>query len=551
MLAKLSRTLQNQFSNYFFSSSGYLYCSANSLFTLGTSNFTIEFWFNATSVAQQIGLIQSDLLATSTNNKWYVAFTGTQLRFGTHSTGGFTCNANWSPSANRWYHIAVTRSATGVLFFVDGVQLTTTVTGNPIAYNLGQNGISIGAISPNIYSNSSYISNVRISTTAIYTTAFSPPARSTPIAPLASTVLCMPLVDDIFDYSQTSATITNNNNVSLVTGNSSTLGQIVREIVQVCTGQITATSQLQIFDKSTSFITNTVASNWQLVFPTALTDASNVFVMRSACVNASKFKYARFILKGTGGNETFTEPKGGTANVYAKSDLTTVNVEMVGCTSVNTTSGYIKNSSYYHATSEGFKPGSYDIYISASSRHLLIYTEYNSTSNKVPLFAIFEHPETNITTYKNTLPVITYRGSGSTMLDTTTSRDTTNPVANNVAQAIDGYNIISGKTNVIISAASVSEDRPSTFDFGAYFSDSANKDDRLPTKDEGRKIISKDFIYFDPKNGHEFKNLSTLSNVFFIPNSINFCPLEYVYVNGQKSFMCMPLSSAVLLVPME
>ena len=60
-----------------------------------------------------------------------------------------------------------------------------------------------------------------------------------------------------------------------------TVGEILEEAVKVITGTVTASSALTVFDPATSVINTTAATNWELVFPTATTALSNVFVLRS------------------------------------------------------------------------------------------------------------------------------------------------------------------------------------------------------------------------------------------------------------------------------
>ena len=551
MLAKLSKNLQSQFTNYFFSTNRSLYFSPNAAYAFGTGNFTIEFWINSTAVTAN-GYIQSDINGTSTNNKWYVSYSGGALRFGTHATGGFTCTLLWPQSANKWHHVAITRNSGAIRFYVDGVQYTPSTSGST-AFSLSQNGVSLGVISSSVYSNS-YFCNVRLSTTAVYTANFTPPSLNDPIQPLESTVLCAPLLEDIYDYSINNAVITSNGIIDRVTSSTITLGQIAREIVKVCIGQITSVDGLEVFQKETSYIINSVQPNWELIFPATITDKTNVFILRSRCVNTNKFKYARFMLKGTASNEAFVEAKGGLANVYSKVDFTTVSIEMNSCLSVNTTSGFSRNNTYYHASQEGFKPGTSDLYISASSRHLLMYSQYNASTNTVPLFAVMEFPENNISSSKNLIPALAYRGSGHALTESVMSRDTTSVTtpARNVCQIPDGYLVTSGKTAAIVSIFFSSTDaKILTLDFGTTFSESLKSEDRLPLGTPERNLISRDIIFYDTKNGHYFANATTLTDVYFIPQAAAYCPLEYVYTYNTKNFLCLPLSSAVVLVPME
>ena len=80
--------------------------------------------------------------------------------------------------ANRWYHIAVTRSSNDMNLFIDGELITTTDLTGFTVYSNTDDAFSIGSqksSASNVMNG--YISNARIiKGTALYTSRFTPPA---------------------------------------------------------------------------------------------------------------------------------------------------------------------------------------------------------------------------------------------------------------------------------------------------------------------------------------------------------------------------------------
>ena len=164
----------------FSGSAAYLYAPSNTAFAFGTGDFTVEGWvyFNSTSGNQPLG--QSDAIGSSTNNKWYLNYTGGQLVFATHASGGFSCSTPFTPSTGIWYYITVTRSSGTMRLFINGVSGSVTTTGTPSGYNLGQGGLTVGGISGPSYLNG-YIQDLRLTKgVARYTATFTPPTAALP-----------------------------------------------------------------------------------------------------------------------------------------------------------------------------------------------------------------------------------------------------------------------------------------------------------------------------------------------------------------------------------
>jgi hypothetical protein len=111
-------------SYYFNGSSGYLLSPATPQLTLGTGNFTLEYWLYLNSTSQQ-GIFGTR--PQSTNGIYPVMYflSGT-LRYNVNSTDVISA----SISSSTWYHIAVSRSGSSTKMFINGTQAGSTYTDN-------------------------------------------------------------------------------------------------------------------------------------------------------------------------------------------------------------------------------------------------------------------------------------------------------------------------------------------------------------------------------------------------------------------------------------
>ena len=172
-------------SAYFNGSTSYLYAQPNTAFAFGTGDFTVEGWVYFNSVSGNQGICQSDAIGNSTNDKWFLNYSGStnKLQFGTHNAGGFFCTIPFTPSTGTWYYVTAVRSSGTIYMFVDGVSGTVTTTGTPSGWNLNQNGMVVAGVSTpptNIYLNG-YIQDLRLTKgVARYTATFTPPTAALP-----------------------------------------------------------------------------------------------------------------------------------------------------------------------------------------------------------------------------------------------------------------------------------------------------------------------------------------------------------------------------------
>jgi len=181
---------------------------ANSAFTFGTGDFTIEGWVwssNAISTANGIFQQGTSFPQTSTSNT---------VAFGTVNSGQtwqiYAKNTNTASSAtwviNTWYYFAVVRNSGTTVLYINGIAVIT-VTADTTNYTGTYFGI--GEIYSNVGYHTGYISNFRVvKGTALYTANFAPPTG--PLTAVSGTQLLTLQNATIVDNSSNAFTITNN-----------------------------------------------------------------------------------------------------------------------------------------------------------------------------------------------------------------------------------------------------------------------------------------------------------------------------------------------------
>ena len=186
--------------------SQYLTTPANTAFTFGTGDFTIECWiYTNSSTTQRIVSTGNNLyefLLINTGANVYLDFFD--------GTADTTTGVNYVPQ-NQWVHVAVTRSGTALQLFINGV-----VSGSSTnSVNLADNGtLAIGRYSASAIDYfSGYISNLRIvKGTAVYTSNFNTPRFTLPsITNTSLLLLALDTNNFIKDYSPNAFTMTNVN----------------------------------------------------------------------------------------------------------------------------------------------------------------------------------------------------------------------------------------------------------------------------------------------------------------------------------------------------
>lgn len=172
-------------SSVYFDGSSYLTPPVNPAFAFGTSDFTVEAWFNSTDITKA-GAIFDNRNPDVRDQGFGFFLTSSKINFGTASINyrvGVT-----TLLSNTWYHVALSRytvsGVTSVKMFLNGIQEGATVAG---AQNFTNSTTRIG-YGQNGYFNG-YINNLRVvKGTGLYTTTFTPTG---PLINTAQTILLL------------------------------------------------------------------------------------------------------------------------------------------------------------------------------------------------------------------------------------------------------------------------------------------------------------------------------------------------------------------------
>jgi hypothetical protein len=198
------------YSTNFNGSTDYLYLPSNSAFALGTSNFTIELWFNTRAKTNDYPILLCN--GDWNMHRWQLDDRHqdypTKLVFGVYDAQN---TANWLVSStsiqnNTWYHVAIVRSGNTFTMYLNGVAESTQTYAGSVDGGAAQT-IYVGQDTGQIGTKyNGLVNNLRITKTVVYSTAFTP--STTPLTAIANTVLLLCNDTTIKDNSSTGATIT-------------------------------------------------------------------------------------------------------------------------------------------------------------------------------------------------------------------------------------------------------------------------------------------------------------------------------------------------------
>jgi len=235
-------------SNYFDGNGDYLTIASNTNFAIASGdNYTIEAWVNYNGNAAG-AIFQTDTNISSTTSTLWVGYSGGLIYVSKHGAGqGTQLTYAWTPSAERWYHIAVSRNSGTLRLFVDGA-LANTVSDST---TYSQSGVAIGVITTPTYM-TGYISNLRfIKGTGLYTAAFTP--SITPLTAVANTILLT---------CQSNRFIDNSNNAYSITVNGDTSVKPFSPFAPTSDYAANTVGTSLYFDGTGDFITSSYSINW-------------------------------------------------------------------------------------------------------------------------------------------------------------------------------------------------------------------------------------------------------------------------------------------------
>jgi hypothetical protein len=187
------------FSVAFDGTGDYLNIAATSAFAWGTGDLTIECWVYLTSSTADSGIWD---FRNADSNQLFLRSTSTSsLQLYVNSASQYT----FSITANAWNHVAVVRSSSTLVTYVNGVQVGTVANSNNFSTN---SPCSIGGFYNGSGLITGYVSNLRaVKGTAVYTSAFTPPTQ---LFPITNTSLLTCQSPTIIDNSTNALTITAN-----------------------------------------------------------------------------------------------------------------------------------------------------------------------------------------------------------------------------------------------------------------------------------------------------------------------------------------------------
>jgi hypothetical protein len=146
----------------------------------GTDEFTIDFWVRFAAGHNDDNHCFISQYQNSTNRWEFFRFTSTdKLQFYWVQGGTERCKAycTWTPSAETWYHIMVSRSGSNIYIFINGVSQSLTVDTAP-ADLVGISGnLYIGCYSTLVNGIVGHIEEFRISDVCRETSNFTPPSE--------------------------------------------------------------------------------------------------------------------------------------------------------------------------------------------------------------------------------------------------------------------------------------------------------------------------------------------------------------------------------------
>ena len=199
-------------SNYFDGTGDYLSIVSTNALNFGTSDFTVEFWVNFSNAAGSRFFFLDARNASQTTAWVFSRNLSNQLEWFSGQVLQLTSVITIS-TTSVWYHVAITRNSGTLKFWINGVDAGGSGA-DTTNYNINATPLIVGSRYNGQDYLSGYISNLRIvKGTAVYTANFTP--STTPLQPIANTVLLTCRDPNFVDDSANNFAITRNGDVSV------------------------------------------------------------------------------------------------------------------------------------------------------------------------------------------------------------------------------------------------------------------------------------------------------------------------------------------------
>lgn len=353
--------------------------------------------------------------------------------------------------------------------------------------------------------------------------------------------------------------------------------EVIHDMVGVVCGNITSVNNLTTAWSNLSLITNTLNSNWTLLYPSATLGATAnasrpSWVIRSPCVTASKFKYVRIAghkqpisFSGNWPSYLIADRSYSTDVVNDSGICLTGGTNATNANTVVNESFVVTNinSAGDNDAQMAHKFRGNTFHLSWSQRHLLIWGHMVSGGNYDQQFVgFFEHTETPTSTWRSTAPFCALLftsntgkfGSRQTSNIYVSSGTTATPTDMKLRESLflefDHYNPVastpSGVHNIFGNVGSLWTDMPIT----------SNTSNCVPTVSTITSAGAT-AIYVQPLFYHQFNlgipqiYISTLSNVYRVIGGAG-SPGDTMTI-GSNTFVYLPTSVSTysIIVPYE
>jgi len=176
---------------YLNGTSQYLTTPYNSVFDFGSGDFTIEGWYNFTTLNGNSSGIDTLVIlgngaapSPAISCAWGIIYTAGALKLSRYDSGIPTdYTLTFTPSTplrtGAWYHVACTKSGSDVRMFLNGYQVGTTQSTANTYGPLNGNPLYVGSFQNQGYLSNFNVSNLRIvKGTAVYTSNFTPSSNA-------------------------------------------------------------------------------------------------------------------------------------------------------------------------------------------------------------------------------------------------------------------------------------------------------------------------------------------------------------------------------------
>jgi hypothetical protein len=122
MLVRFSPYRSGGYSTYFDGTGDYLRTPTINL----SGDFTIQFFVNLNAIATDVGIFSFGTLTSA--NTILELYNHTSGQFRLYSSSGGELGASSAVEANKWYHVAITRSGNTFKAYLDGVEFASDTT---------------------------------------------------------------------------------------------------------------------------------------------------------------------------------------------------------------------------------------------------------------------------------------------------------------------------------------------------------------------------------------------------------------------------------------